>query len=366
MKAAGTAFRPVEVGRWEALLMRLFFAATVVWGMWKALTFEEVQEAKGLSHWVDVSFVGGEDAMAWFRPLIVVAAVLYVLEWVRPAGLLLLTLAHLAYNTLLGSQNFTSHRYNIYGLILLAMLAAELWWWVRRWWTPPDLRIADRVRHAFHLYFAQCAIAAVYVTSAITKLSKTEGMWLFRSHYLAKSIVKTHRQNFYDSPEGLAVPALPAVAQWLAEHHVITRLMFGAGFMLELFAFLALWNRAWALIIGLGIIVFHFGVEMIMQLDFRENQYMCLIFLVNVPFWLGRAPGVSLGALAGMLAGYSLSYFFQAGVMREVMSLGDYLLHAPEMLRTDGAILTVALCVTGCALAGAATGMLVERMRRSR
>ena len=43
---------------------------------------------------------------------------------------------------------------------------------------------------------------------------------------------------------------------------------------------------AWALFIGLSIISFHFGVEMIMQLDFRVNQLMCLIFLVNVPFWM--------------------------------------------------------------------------------
>jgi hypothetical protein len=40
------------------------------------------------------------------------------------------------------------------------------------------------------------------------------------------------------------------------------------------------------LFVGLSIIAFHFGVEAIMDLDFRVNQLMCLIFLVNVPFWL--------------------------------------------------------------------------------
>lgn len=282
---SGTAFRPVAVGRIEALLFRLFFAMAVVWGMWTVLPFEDIKSAKGLSHLVDVSFLGGEDAMVWFRPLMVVAALLYVLEWARPLGLVLLLLGHVGYNTLLGSQNFTSHRYNIYGLILLAQCSAEVWWWARRFWTAHGAKVTDAVRHSYQLYFAQCAIAAVYVTSAITKLSKSDGQWLTRSHYLAKSVVKTHRQTFYDNPEGLAVPPIPAIAQWLAEHHVITRIAFGAGFFLELFAFLALWKRAWALLIGVSIILFHLGVELIMRLDFRENQLACLIFMVNLPFW---------------------------------------------------------------------------------
>jgi hypothetical protein len=285
MKLSPSAFRPVPVGQWEALLMRLFFAAVVVLGMWKVLPYEKVLSPSGISYFIDVSIFGGEDAMVWFRPLIMVGALLYVFEWLNPLGLTLLTLAHLGYNTLDGSQDYTNHRYNIYGLMLLAMWAGEIWWLGRRWFAK-GVKVADAVRHSYQLYFAQCAIAAVYVTSAITKLSKSDGQWLFRSHYLAKSVVKTHRQTFYDNPEGLVVPAIPTVAQWLAEHHVITRVLFGAGFMLELFAFLALWNRAWALFIGLSIILFHLGVEMIMKLDFRENQYVAFIFMVNLPFWI--------------------------------------------------------------------------------
>jgi hypothetical protein len=285
MKFSPAAFKPVLVGRWEAMLMRALFSAIVVWGMWKVLPYEKVLSPAGLSHLFDVSIFGGEDAMVWFRPLIIIAALLYVFEWLNPVGLIILTLAHLGYNTLDGSQDYTNHRYNIYGLTLLAMCAGELWWLGRRWLVK-GARIADAVRHSYQLYCAQCSIAAVYVTSAITKLSKSDGQWLLRSHYLAKSVVKTHRQTFYDNPEGLVVPAIPAVAQWLGEHHVITRFAFGAGFMLELFAFLALWNRAWALFIGLSIILFHFGVEVIMKLDFRENQYMAFIFMVNLPFWM--------------------------------------------------------------------------------
>lgn len=284
MKSA--PFQPVLVTRWEALLLRLCFAIAAAWGMWDVLPFEKIEMANGLAYLIDFSFLGGADAMAWFRPLVVIAAVLYVLDWLNPLGVALLAAAHLSYHTLHNSQGFTYHGNNIVGLILLAQCAADVFWFAYRLVTKrPFAFPSSLTRHAYQLYYSQCAIAAVYVTSAITKLSKSDGLWLFRSHYLAKSVVKTHRQNFYDNPAGAVAESTVAVAQWLADHHVITRIAFGAGFMLELFAFLALWNRAWALVIGVSIIAFHFGVEMIMQLDFRVNQLMCLIFLVNLPFW---------------------------------------------------------------------------------
>jgi hypothetical protein len=280
-------FLPVRVSCSEALLLRFCFAVAVVWGLWPVLKHEKMNAPTGLAYLMDVSIFGGDDAVIWFRPLIVIAAVLYVLDVIRPLGLVLLTAAHLGYNTLHNSQGFTYHGNNIIGLILLAQCGAELYWFGYRLVKGRAFTFAAGLtRHAYHLYFAQCAIAAVYVTSALTKLSKSDGLWLFRSHYLAKSIVKTHRQTFYDNPDGAFAQPTVTIAQWLADHHILTRLAFGIGFFLELFAFLALWNRAWALCIGLGIIAFHFGVEMIMQLDFRVNQLMCLIFLVNIPFWM--------------------------------------------------------------------------------
>lgn len=287
MNRAVPAFRPAPVAPWEALLLRLFFGVAVVWGLWPVLLSEKINAPNGLSYLIDVSVFGGEDAAIWFRPLIMVAAVLYVLDVVRPLGLVLLTVAHLGYNTLHNSQGFTFHGNNMIGLILLVQCAAELYWLGYRLVKGRTFAFAAGLtRHAFHLYFAQCAIAAVYVTSAITKLSKSDGLWLFRSHYLAKSVVKTHRQTFYDNPDGAVMEPAVTIAQWLAEHHIVTRIAFGMGFFLELFAFVALWNRAWALFIGLSFIAFHFGVEAIMQLDFRVNQVMCLIFLVNLPFWV--------------------------------------------------------------------------------
>ena len=281
------AFSPVVVSAWEWTLLRLFFAVAVVWGLWDPLPFAKQEMPNGLAHWMDLSFLGGDQATVWFRPLVVVAALLYVTRILNPLGVVVLAVAHLCYNTLHNSQGFTFHGNNMIGLILISQSVAELFWLGWRLVKKEKFPFASGLTDgSYQLYFSQCAVAAVYVTSAITKLSKTEGLWLFKSHYLAKAVVKTHRQLYYDNPtKGVYEPVI-GIAQWLAEHHIITRIAFGAGFMLELFAFLALWNRAWAIFIGTSFIAFHFGVELIMKLDFRVNQVMCFIFLVNLPFWV--------------------------------------------------------------------------------
>lgn len=291
-------FQPVAVPSWEWLLLRLFFAIAVVWGLWDPLPVDKQEMPNGLAYMVDLTFLGGADAMAWFRPLIVAAAVLYVTHWLNPVGVTVLALTHVAYNTLHNSQGFTFHGNNMIGLILITQAAAELFWWGWKLVKKSSFPFAQGLSAgSYQLYFAQCAVAAVYVTSAITKLSKSDGLWLFKSHYLAKGVVKTHRQIYFDNPSKGVYEPVVGIAQWLAEHHIITRVLFGAGFFLELFAFAALWNRAWALFMGLGFIGFHFGVELIMKLDFRVNQLMCLIFLVNVPFWIAWAARRSSGRL---------------------------------------------------------------------
>lgn len=76
----------------------------------------------------------------------------------------------------------------------------------------------------------------------------------------------------------------PEIAVWLVQHPWLTSI-FGGGFFLELFAFLALRNRPWALLIGLAIISFHRSVRWLMRLEFEMHEWLIWIFLVNVPFW---------------------------------------------------------------------------------
>ena len=115
-------------------------------------------------------------------------------------------------------------------------------------------------------------------------------MWLINARYISIELIKTHRSMYY---KGLAKepgfdPALAGdvpVAVWMLKHPILTTLMFGAGFFLELFAILALRSRAWALFIGLSIIALHQMIAVMMKLTFHNNEILVLIFLVNIPFW---------------------------------------------------------------------------------
>ena len=64
------------------------------------------------------------------------------------------------------------------------------------------------------------------------------------------------------------------------------RAVFAPGLLLELFAFLALLSRRWALAIGLGLVTLHASIEYMMSLHFPLFQYSVAIWMINLPFWL--------------------------------------------------------------------------------
>jgi hypothetical protein len=48
---------------------------------------------------------------------------------------------------------------------------------------------------------------------------------------------------------------------------------------------MVLCSRKWALMIGVGMILFHRSVDIVMDLQFRFNEYSDWIFCINLPFW---------------------------------------------------------------------------------
>ncbi|MGK0189718.1 MAG: hypothetical protein ACI9R3_005535, partial [Verrucomicrobiales bacterium] len=51
----------------------------------------------------------------------------------------------------------------------------------------------------------------------------------------------------------------------------------------------------WALMIGVGMILFHRSVDIVMDLQFRFNEYSDWIFCINLPFWAALAMRHALG-----------------------------------------------------------------------
>jgi hypothetical protein len=70
------------------------------------------------------------------------------------------------------------------------------------------------------------------------------------------------------------------------------------GYYIELLAFLALFNRKAALIMGLGLMSLHAFIFLIMNLPFYYFEAVDFLFFVNLPYWIWRMAGGRSGRLA--------------------------------------------------------------------
>ncbi len=305
----GRAFAVPEFHPWEALCIRILFAVVILqtlpldpmdsgpfkWGSVLAPAKRIVYDAQplpnGLAHWVDFTFISNPDLQ---KPLWIVSLVCLA-SYVAGRGLVLslpiLACIGIAARTLENSQGAISHKYQIVSLILLVQAVIVVAGASRRIFAgkpapPPGRRPIDRLNDRL-IRYSQIAIVAVYVISGCTKLIASEGEWIANSPYIGLYLVKTDRQNYYNKLDAENFGGEVPVAEQMLAHRNLSRIFMGAGLFLELFAFLALYNRFTALGIGVALVIFHQLVIQFMALTFPLNEKVLWIFLINVPFWIG-------------------------------------------------------------------------------
>jgi len=75
----------------------------------------------------------------------------------------------------------------------------------------------------------------------------------------------------------------------------------------------------------------HRGVSILMGLRFQNNELLCMIFLIGIPYFIARGlervhpAAVRLGLLIGAGVGIPLSYLAQPVAIRNAMPLSQYL-----------------------------------------
>ncbi len=67
-----------------------------------------------------------------------------------------------------------------------------------------------------------------------------------------------------------------------------------------------------------------------------------------------------VGALIGLLAGYPLSYLFQAGAVRAKLSLGDYIQHIGDVLKAEHLAATAWGVWIGSVIVFALVGLMIS------
>lgn len=283
-------FRPVATPGWEWALMRIAFAVLV----WQEISsarhfgYPDQPVPHGLAVLFDLTWLGRDWVMPAVRVLGAAALLLYVAGRRLPLVLPFLTLLHCLPHTLQNSQGSISHSHQLVTLVLLAQAVTAVWLWVRarRGGGPPD----GLSQGAWLVFYSKATVASIYVLAGLSKAFNSKLLWVWNSPYLSFDLVKAQRQEYFKrlDPEHAGDVPLAALA---LEHAMVARLVFGGAFLLELLALLALKNRTWACVIGLGLLALHGGIHLVMHLRFVNHEWLILIFLVNVPWMIMVAAG---------------------------------------------------------------------------
>ncbi|NNE90806.1 MAG: hypothetical protein HKN23_04095 [Verrucomicrobiales bacterium] len=315
-------FGKITYFSWEWGLMRLFFAF-VVWhaafpatvktffadsdGSKFALTDirEEIdrEKANGLAHWFDLEWMGRLPVETGLH-FVFVALLIFYLSGKLPliaTGLLLLLYSLIG--AIESSPAKDHHATQIVGMVLLGQFLWFAFEAVRKKWFP---KIGGPDRPTGAIFFSQQLIAAAYTVSAISKWVNSGGglipgaNWVSQVPNIAVQFLKNRQQSYFDNLETIPPNSLnEKFTQFVIENPTLAMVAFAPAFFLEFFAILAVWNRRISLLYGTALIAMHLGIAAIMRLPFVYFEAVCLIFLVNVPFWVwwlfeGRKQGAKI------------------------------------------------------------------------
>ena len=287
----------IRYASWEWLVMRLAYAIVLwlcTWHTldprgWKIRDAYDIDRANGLPSVIDLNFLGQPAFEMALAGVMLVCLVFYV--WGR--GMLvvtgLLALIHALVGGIFASPAGDHHATQISGLIIVGQFG----WFVWEKFRPRRLAETGLDSASGAIFWSQQMICACYVISAISKWINSGGgiipgaKWIAQVPNIAVQFEKNRLQAYYDK---LEVHASDAVNQrtidLVLDKPIIAMAFFGYGFYIELFAFVALFNRTAAALFGLGLIGLHTGIYFIMQLPFLYFKAVDTIFLVNVPFWI--------------------------------------------------------------------------------
>ncbi|MEO7165786.1 MAG: hypothetical protein ABI787_05560 [Spartobacteria bacterium] len=265
----------------ERIVMRILFA----WLVWRAtpvwLVVSGIPAPNGMARLFDLHFLLDPRVFAIARTVLAAALLLYVARVLVWLALPVALFIQVAANTITNSQGAIQHAIQIVSLVLLAQTVAHFYGLWRRRQGEARNRLEDRT-----IWWSQQTIVAVYLVAGITKLLVTKGLWIFQARWIGVSVAKSAYQSFYDTFNSADLEQQLGVAHFAASHGWVVALIAAGGMFLELGSPLMLVNRVWALLLGLGLVCFHLGLDYTMRLTFIYNQWLLLIFMINVPYWI--------------------------------------------------------------------------------
>jgi hypothetical protein len=277
---------------WEMTLMRIAFAV-MVWQSVPIFFYQtSLPHPTGIAHFVDLSFLMNPEILGVLRGALAVAVVFYAAGLYVFLSLSVMTFLLVACGSLDNSQGAINHSFQPLALAALAQWTVAGFFLIRDRMVRKTafFPLATAETHRLLVHAAKVALVSCYVTSAFTKLERSDGEWINRTPNLAVAIAKTNVTSYLNAFEHTSHWAKTAPAL-IIDHPRLTRVFFGFGLALELFSFLALLGRWPAALIGGSVIAMHHMISQVMGLHFAIFEKLALIFLVNAPWLVAFALG---------------------------------------------------------------------------
>ena len=271
---------------WEMTLMRIAFAVMV----WQSIPIFFYQTSlphpSGMAHFVDLRFLTNPDILGVLRGVLAVALLFYVAGLFVFLSLGFMTFLLVACGSFDNSQGAINHSFQPMALAALAQWVVAGFFAIRERMAGKTVffPFAAGETHRYLVHAAKVALVSCYVTSAFTKLERSDGEWISRTPNLAVAIAKTNAKSYLNAFEPTQHWARTAPTL-IMDHPNLTRVFFGFGLALEMLSFLALLGRWPAAAIGASIIAMHHMISQVMDLHFAIFEKLAFIFLVNAP-WL--------------------------------------------------------------------------------
>lgn len=366
--AAGFFSLPT-VSSLEGFFLRLLFGIVAASTLSLQVPFHDQPHPVGLAHFFDLTWLSDPQKLAGYRGVLYLLLLVYASGWFLPIVLPLLAVGYSLMFTLYNSQGFTHHGYQIISLTLLVQAVTVVYYSILK---GLRLRTPDALLNSWLLVQSQVVVTGTYLVSFLTKLFATGGMWFWNANYIALDMIKTQRQHYFSRFDPVDLGD-PPEAIWLLEHPWMARGLFASGVVLEAIAFFALGSRRLGLVIGVGLILMHRSVKMLMGLRFQNNEMLSAIFLIGVPYFLARClervhpAAVRLGLMIGAGVGIPLSYFAQPAAIQNAMPFSYYLVALVNSLSVWangnwGEMMKFTLPVWTTCLVTAAAGALGARL----
>jgi hypothetical protein len=326
-KFADGFFSLPTVNPLEGFFLRLLFGIVVASTLSLQVPFHDQPHPVGLARFFDLTWLSDPEKSSAYRSGLYLLLFVYASGWFLPLVLPLLAVGYSLMFTLYNSQGYTHHGYQIISLTLLVQAVTVLYYSVVK---RVRLQPPDALLNSWLLVQSQVVVTGTYLVSFLTKLFVTGGMWFWNAHFIALDMIKTQRQHYFSrfNPADLGDPP---EAIWLLEHPWLARGLFASGVVLEAVAFIALASRKLGFVIGVGLILMHRSVSMLMGLRFQNNEMLSAIFLIGIPYFLAcclqrvHPVAIRVGLLIGAGLGIPLSYFAQPPAIQNAMPFSYYL-----------------------------------------